>query len=372
MHYLTRQRLHISLFHPLMKVLMSLYIVSVGAGLWVATLKYSDRAEWSSEGVELYVHGDGVDAVEQDVFGDPFSGIEGEASALLAEVEVSEALVSQLHGTEAALEDKLERPPSGFSILDPGAAPELPEKNTMKPVFFGLFSILGVILGLAVVLWREFKDLRAETPAEVAFWGYGPVLGATGWPTDRLGLDELVAGLDDLAPRATGELLIIGGAPGDDALARELAHRMNEDWFVDRPTPREQSAARATQEPAPIQTPPPSGPYPIGGARRPSAAPAQPSTALALRPVQLVRRQPGLQLRAWDGAFEDQALRRAARLADRVVVLVRSGGMSALALNGVRRRVGRESGVGYVVLALPEELRGLPDRVGDVQEFWRS
>jgi hypothetical protein len=82
MHYLTRQRLHISLFHPLMKVLMSLYIVSVGAGLWVATIKYSDRAEWSTEGVELYVHGSG-DRAEQDEFGAPFAGVEeGEAEGM--------------------------------------------------------------------------------------------------------------------------------------------------------------------------------------------------------------------------------------------------------------------------------------------------
>jgi hypothetical protein len=77
MHYLTRQRLHISLFHPLMKVLMSLYIVSVGAGLWVATIKYSDRAEWTAEGVELYVHGNEAETGEE-LFGDPFAGIDEE------------------------------------------------------------------------------------------------------------------------------------------------------------------------------------------------------------------------------------------------------------------------------------------------------
>ena len=79
MHFLTRQRLHISLFHPLMKVLMSLYILSVGAGLWVATLKYTDRAEWSTQGVELYVHGDD-DRAEEDPFGDPLAGLEENVS----------------------------------------------------------------------------------------------------------------------------------------------------------------------------------------------------------------------------------------------------------------------------------------------------
>ncbi len=80
MHYITRQRLHLSLFHPLMKVLMSLYILSVGAGLWVATMKYSDRAEWSVQGVELYVHGEGGSA-EDDPFGDPLAGMTGDAVA---------------------------------------------------------------------------------------------------------------------------------------------------------------------------------------------------------------------------------------------------------------------------------------------------
>ncbi len=77
MHFLTRQRLHISLFHPLMKVLMSLYIVSVGAGLWVATLKYTDRADWSAQGVELMVHGSEERAAD-DAFGDPLAGLEPE------------------------------------------------------------------------------------------------------------------------------------------------------------------------------------------------------------------------------------------------------------------------------------------------------
>ena len=55
-------------------------------------------------------------------------------------------------------------------------------------------------------------------------------------------------------------------------------------------------------------------------------------------------------LDAWDGPFEGQALRRAARIADRVVVLVRSGEMTGLRLNAIKRRIGRQHGIGYVVL----------------------
>ena len=72
MHYLTRQRLHLSRFHPLMKVLLTLYIASVLAALWVATLKYTDRAEWSAQGARLYIAGDGAGA--RDPLADPLAG----------------------------------------------------------------------------------------------------------------------------------------------------------------------------------------------------------------------------------------------------------------------------------------------------------
>lgn len=72
MHYLTRQRLHLSRFHPLMKLLLSLYVLSVALAVCVAALKYSDRAEWSAEGVALYVHGS--ENTDADPFGDPLGG----------------------------------------------------------------------------------------------------------------------------------------------------------------------------------------------------------------------------------------------------------------------------------------------------------
>jgi len=294
---------------------------------------------------------------------DSLSGIEGEASVLLAEVKVNEELLGQLQVTEAALKDALEQPPSGFTVIDPGTPPEYPERDTQKKVAFLAILAVALLIALSAALWREFGGLRVATPAEVAFWGHGPVLGATTWPRDPRGLDELIAGLDDLAPDARGNLLIVGGSDGDAALARELAHRMNDDWFVD---------AAPSPEHVTLRTPPPSGPYPIGGSPRTATAPASQSTSLALRPVQLVRREPMLRLEAWDGAFEDQALRRAARLADRVIVLVRSSAMTALALNAVRTRIGRDDGIGYIVLALPDELGTLPDRVGDVFQFWNA
>lgn len=295
-----------------------------------------------------------------------FSDIEGEASELLAEVSVNERLLGGLQGTEAALEDALRDPPSGFSVLDPGAVPEYPVRNKMKRVVFAGIAMLSAALALLLVLWREFAGLLLKTPAEVAFWGNGPVVAATSWPGDPLGLDEVVAGLDDFAPQAKGSMLVVGASPDEERLATELADRLNNDWF---PT-QEPSVAAVPR--GPLQTPAPSGPYPIphGGAQfaaQPQRLSPPPSVALAV-----VNRASQLQLQAWDGPFEGQSLRRAARLAHRVMIVVRSGAMSARALNRVQRRIGRASGIAYVVVGLSDEFHALPDRVGDIARFWRS
>ena len=73
----------------------------------------------------------------------------------------------------------------------------------------------------------------------------------------------------------------------------------------------------------------------------------------------------------WNGPLSGPVLRRAARLAHRVLV-VASAGASLLELPKVKTRLGRDEGVGYVLVNLPEEYLEMTDRVGDVQAFWRT
>jgi len=302
-----------------------------------------------------------------------FSDIEVEAAALLAEVNVNEGLAARLHGVEALLEDALRDPPSGFVVLDPGAVPEYPVEDRMKIVIFLAFPIVSVLLVLLVVLHREFRGLRLETPAEVAFWGKGPVLASTPWPNDPQGLGELVASLDDFAPHAKGSLLLIGDSLGESRYAGQLADRMNHDWFLTNESAATPSSAEAAPSGrAPLQTPPPRGPYPIGDSGAHSVALALLPSAPATEAIRMADPVGHLQLEAWDGPLEGQSLRRAARLADRVLVLIRSGAVSVLRLNGIQRRIGRERGIGYIVVGLPDELHTLPDRAGDVAAFWKS
>jgi uncharacterized protein involved in exopolysaccharide biosynthesis len=302
-----------------------------------------------------------------------FSGIEGEASALLAEVKVNDNLLTDLRQNKAFLEDALRDPPSGFVVLDPGGVPEYPVKNKMKLVAFLAIPVLFVTVVLLVVLRREFRGLRLETPAEVAFWGKGPVLAATSWPNDRDGLDELVAGLDDQVPHANGNFLVVGSSPDESSLAPVFVDRINRDWFsTNEPTGAPNIVTPAPAEGGPLQTPPPSGPYPVGRSGTPSVALVRLTPAPATEAIQVVAPEGRVQLEAWNGPLEGQSLRRAARLADSVVILVRSGATSVLSLNAMQRRFGRERGVGYIVVGLPEELLTLPDRIGDVAGFWRS
>ena len=72
---------------------------------------------------------------------------------------------------------------------------------------------------------------------------------------------------------------------------------------------------------------------------------------------------------AWNGPLSGPVLRRAARLAHRVMVVV-SAGMSAIELSRVTTRLGRNVGVGYVLVNLDDAYVELEDRVGPVEAFW--
>ena len=74
---------------------------------------------------------------------------------------------------------------------------------------------------------------------------------------------------------------------------------------------------------------------------------------------------------AWNGPLSGPVLRRAARLAHRVVVVV-SSGLSAVDLSRIKTRLGRDKGVGYVLVNLEDTYLDIQDRVGPVEEFWRG
>jgi len=74
---------------------------------------------------------------------------------------------------------------------------------------------------------------------------------------------------------------------------------------------------------------------------------------------------------AWNGPLTGPVLRRAARLAHRVIVVV-SSGLSVIELTRVQTRLGRNKGVGYVLVNVDDAYVDAEDRVGPVEEFWQG
>ena len=74
---------------------------------------------------------------------------------------------------------------------------------------------------------------------------------------------------------------------------------------------------------------------------------------------------------AWNGPLSGPVLRRAARLAHRVMVVV-SSGLSVVELSRIKTRLGRDKGVGYVLVNLEDAYLDTQDRVGPVEEFWQG
>lgn len=296
-----------------------------------------------------------------------FSSIEGEASGLLAEVRVNEQLINELQTQKARLEGALNDPAHGFHTMDEASAPEYAEPSKKKYIVAAGFPAVFVFLTLLVLLWRELRGLSIQTTREAAFWGNGPVVGASVWPRVMQAIDDLIADMDDFIPDATGEMLVVGATEEANELALQFAGRLNSDWydttlvgsmFDDDGTP---SLPPGTVEPADSMRP------------TTSMVPYKPH-ALAQARAHHIDMQSPMQMKVgiWEGDLNGPALRRAARLADRVCVVVKAGDTSAIELKKVKTRLGREKGIGYILVNVDEPYASLPDRVGPVELFWTS
>ncbi len=310
-----------------------------------------------------------------------FSAIEGDAAALLADVQVKQTLLQNLENNRARLSNMLENPDSGFRVIARAVEPEsaVPSKRKYY-VAAGLPAGL-VLLVFAFLLARELRGLKLHTASEIAYWGNGPVLGTTTWPRDPKASGDLVADLDDYVPEAKGTMLLVGATDHETPLAQELARQLSSDWKESfdsvNTTPHSMRLpAQAGAGPMPMG----SFPMPLGSLGRGQSGTAiehlgPPSLVHGSTPYGMLSPTPippqiGLTATAWDGPLQGQQLRRAARLADRVLVVVPSGSISLPQLTEVGTRLGRKEGVGYVVVGISDEFANLPDRAGSIEEFW--
>ncbi len=294
-----------------------------------------------------------------------FSSIEGEATGMLAEVRVNESLVTELQTQKARMEDALRDPRHGFAIMSEAVPPDYAQASKKKYIVAAGLPMAAVFLTLLVLMFLELKGLRVQTANETAFWGKGPVIGTSIWPRDPEAIDDLVADLDDFVPDAMGQMLIVPVKPDFSELAQQFAQRLSSDWYdttLVGGSPFDEAMLAL-----------PSGDEMGGG---PTAV--MPAMPHAIMPMVAgghhLDVQPPMQMtvEAWEGAGKGPALRRAARLADRVLVLVPAGKTSFFELKEIKTRLGRERGVGFVLVDVSPSYSGLLDRVGPVDQFWAA
>lgn len=323
------------------------------------------------------------------------SAIEGQARQLIANISVVSKRIEELEVDHSTSQDAVRTPTIDFRVLTPASLPEWPERSRRRLIAIGM-PIAGILVALLVLLLRPLRDGRIYTAREAAFWANMPVVSSSSWPRDRDSFFPLIDELGDDGGPARGFTLVLGASPRERVLAEELAYwlggtSLGNDGKAEvrvAPTVSESSAAtpahaqgaEAVGAPAPVSV----SVRAAAATQVSGSAAAASGHALALvqasAPSALAPYQRGANAmtaarhgtHAWVGDAEGPALRRAARAADRVLVVLTSGTEMFTSLASLRARLGRENGIAVLLLGVGPELLKLPDRVGDVERFWRQ
>jgi len=248
------------------------------------------------------------------------SVVEGRATELLTKVRLAEAHLGDLEKSRARVADLARSPVASFRVVDPAIRPERPSKSHRR-LFAMLAPFAAVMIAAGFVLARALRGARVHTARELAWWGKGPVVASTTWPSNARAARDLTVDLWAFAVQTNGTTLVVPMSAGERDMAERVTACLNPPELHDDTQPPNTQAARAI---------------------------------------------------IWEGEGQGPELRRAARLADRVLVVVSAGAHSATDIDCVLERVGRKGGVGYVLLNVGSDLANLPDRAGDVGRFWRK
>lgn len=295
-----------------------------------------------------------LEAVEQR--STRYGSLQGSAQALLDDIQSHVARAHELENQMAQTRQIARTPQVEWRVLTPALEPTSPQRSMRRWVAAGM-PLLGMLAALLVLLVHPLLDGRVHTAREAGYWCNAPVLASTAWPHHGPALLAFAEELLEQTALSPGYTLIVGATPREEHNARQLAtclaqlnatQHAQPDRAAQRPTtPRHRPQLPRDLDPPTAHTP------------------ARPTTAL------VVRAQPELG-GATFGTADPSNLRRAARTADRVIVLLTSGTVSFAAAAALRTRLGREHGVAVAMLGMTPELLTLPDRIGSLEAFWSS
>ncbi|MFT3925953.1 MAG: hypothetical protein QM778_25645 [Myxococcales bacterium] len=271
------------------------------------------------------------------------SAVEGQAAVLLGELKVAEESLERAKQMLSGVELQLSRPSAEFQVLERAVVPQYALSSSRRRAALGFplgFALLATLITIALA----FRKLDVRTPSEAAYWSKLPVIGASTWPRDPEMLSSLMHDLDDYAPHCEGVTLIVGVSIEEAHLARRVA-----EWDGHR-MPKIHDVNRLLAAGAPL-------------------AVAEDRASDGGMPEQEMG-PPVMQILTLTGPVPAQALRRAARLADRVLVVVYSGKHDIFQLMKIRGRLGRDTGIGLLFVGLEKDYAMVRDRVGAIESFW--
>lgn len=299
------------------------------------------------------------------------SRAQGQAQQLLNHIQLAQERLNQLEAERLTTRDALRSPRSHFRIVTPASVPEVPDELTKQKTAFK-FPVIAMGLTVIGLLGWSLRGLRVHTAREAGYWANTPVVASSTWPREQETMAALLDELGDIVPRTSGTTLVVAARSNEVPLAREVAY-----WLGNLTRWPQKALIGSEPEPESRMPTDPRFDQPAiemgdGTVTRLDAGATSTAlvrTASQLAPVGAVTASTA---QAWDGPAHGPALRRAARLADRVLVVVASGAMSATELTQLRTRLGREAGIGLLLVGLDPAFERLPDRVGEVDAFWLS
>lgn len=300
------------------------------------------------------------------------TAIQGKAEGLGVDLKIIETHLQEISVSLAQARDAARLPQIEWRVFDKPGTPEWPEKSKRR-VIAGAMPVAGALVAMLILCIRPLLGGRVYTAREAGFWTAFPVLASSTWPRDRESFFALLGDLGDQGAAAHGYTLVLGATEREKALAEELAYWLGGRGVADSghqvglESVRVNAPAVVTQAPGSAEPGSTSVSAGSGPVRRSEALVVMQPGATGPAPLALIPEG----THAWLGTTEGPSLRRAARGADRVIVLLTSGAEAFTSLSALRTRLGRDRGVGIVVLGLGAEFVNLPDRVGDVDAFWR-
>jgi uncharacterized protein involved in exopolysaccharide biosynthesis len=285
------------------------------------------------------------------------SAAQGRAQQLLSAISSEEAHKSQLETLRVKSLDQARSSAADFRVVTRAITPDKPNASKRRAMVIRM-PLIALALAVFGIVAYELRGLRVHTAREAGFWANAAVIASSTWPREQTTLGALIDELSDAAPAVRGTTLVVGARVNEVPLAREIAY-----WLSHLTTGMTQRSVVGADEPV-------VGSGALGAG---SSRPGKPEMSAGGGSALVRRGNEALTVaQAWDGPPHGPSLRRASRLADRVLVVVAAGTMSVTEVAQLRSRLGRSTGIGVLLVGLNPDFVKLPDRVGEVERFWEE